>query len=370
MTHAAVSAPPATLVRYSPGVEQALPDEHDAVDALKVSFKKIMDTTSRDYGRAVRGVHAKGHALVHGTLTVVVDLPPALAQGLFAQPGRYPAVLRLSTVPGDILDDAVSSARGAALKISGVPGAPLPGATRGEQDFLMVNGPVFGAKTPAAFATNLKLLAATTDKAEGLKKAWSATLRALEAGLEALGGHSMLLTALGGAPETHPLGETYFTTTAFRFGDHIAKLSLRPVSPALTAHSGEIIKLHGRADALREEIGQVIGAQPARWDLCVQLCTDLEAMPVEDPTVEWDQAVSPYLTVATFEADAQVSWDAGSDAQEDALYFNPWNGLAAHQPLGAVNRARQDVYAYAQGYRADFNHCPIHGARTAQGIQG
>ncbi len=370
MTQATVSAPPTTLVRYSPEVENVSVDEAEAVDALKASFKTIMDTTSRDYGRAVRGVHAKGHALVHGTLTVAAGLPTALAQGLFAQAGRYPAVLRLSTVPGDILDDAVSSARGAALKISSVPGAPLPGATRGEQDFLMVNGPVFGAKTPGAFAKNLKLLAATTDRAEGLKKAWSATLRALEAGLEALGGHSMLLNALGGAPETHPLGETYFTTTAFRFGDYIAKLSLRPVSPALTAHSGEIIKLHGRADALREEIGTVIEQQLARWDLCVQLCADLDTMPVEDPTVEWDQAVSPYLTVATFEADPQVSWDAGSDAAEDALYFSPWNGLAAHQPLGAVNRARKDVYAYAQGYRANFNHCPIHGARTAQGIQG
>jgi catalase len=370
MSHSPVTTPPVDPVRYSPAVEQVSADEQVAVDALKASFKTIMDTTSRDYGRAVRGVHAKGHALVHGTLTVAYGLPPALAQGLFAQPGRYPAMLRLSTVPGDILDDAVSSARGAALKISGVTGAPLPGATRGEQDFLMVNGPVFGAKTPAAFAKNLKLLAATTDKAEGLKKAWSATLRTLEAGLEALGGHSMLLTALGGAPETHPLGETYFTTTAFRFGDYIAKLSLRPAAPALSARSGEIIKLHGRADALREEIGQVIAAERTRWDLCVQLCTDLEAMPVEDPTVEWDQAVSPYLTVATFEADPQVSWDTGSDAEEDAQYFSPWNGLAAHQPLGAVNRARQDVYAYGQGYRADFNHCPIQGARSAEGVQG
>ncbi len=54
----------------------------------------------------------------------------------------------------------------------------------------MANGPFFGVKKPEQFLQSLKLLATTTDKAEGLKKAWSQTMRALEGALEAVGGHS------------------------------------------------------------------------------------------------------------------------------------------------------------------------------------
>jgi catalase len=356
-------------IRYTAQVEQLQADEADAIAQLKQSFGAIMETTLNDYGHAVRGVHAKGHGIVTGTLTVLGGLPIELAQGLFARPGRHDAVLRFSTAPGDILDDAVSSSRGIGLKILGIAGERLAGSDDGEQDFLMVNGPVFGAPTPAKFAANLKLLAATTDKAEGLKKIWSATLRTIEGALEAAGGHSILISSLGGAPELHPLGETYFSQTAYRYGDYVAKFSLRPVSPALTEHTGDKVNVHDRPDALREDIGEVIIEQGGSWQLCVQLCTDLETMPVEDPTKLWDEKVSPFVPVATLEIAPQIAWTNGtSEAQEDRLSFSPWHGLAAHQPLGAINRARKAVYEYAAGFRADANHCPMHQIRQLEDL--
>ena len=360
---------PATPVRYDPALERPNADEAEAIKGLEDTFRTILDTTNKDYGHAVRGVHAKGHGIVRGTLTVLDGLPAELAQGLFAQGGSYEALLRFSTAPGDILEDSVSSPRGVALKVLGVPGARLPGSEDGDQDFVMVNGPVFGAPTPAAFLKNLKLLAATTDKGEGLKKAWSATLRFLEGALEAVGGKSALLTQLGGAPEVHPLGETYFSQSAFRYGDHMAKFSLKPVSRGLTERTGDKVTVHDRPDALREDIGEVMIEQGGTWQLCVQLCTDLEKMPVEDPTVEWDQKASPYVPVATVEVAPQTSWQDGvSQRQEDALSFSPWHGLAAHQPLGAVNRARRDVYEFSARYRSEANGCPMHQVRRLEDL--
>ena len=359
-------------VKFDPSVETPSDGEAAAIQSLKDSFRYIQDTTSKDYGRAVRGVHAKGHGIVKGVLKVAAGLPPQLAQGLFAQAGSHEAVMRFSTAPGDILDDAISGPRGVALKVLGVEGARLPGSEEdGDQDFLMVNGPVFGAATPKPFAKNLKLLAATTDKAEGLKKAWSATLQVLEGALEAVGGKSMLLSALGGAPETNPLGETYFTQTAYRYGDHIAKLSLVPVSPGLVAMTGDIVDTHGRPDALREEIGAVMVEQGGTWELRVQLCTDPEAMPVEDPTILWDEKLSPFVTVATFEAKPQATWHhATSEPTEDRLSFSPWHCLAAHQPLGAVNRARRETYQQSASFRAGFNRCPVHDVKTLDDLPG
>lgn len=350
---------------FTSDVEKPSDGEAEAIQSLKTTFKTILDVTSRHYGHAVRGVHAKAHGVISGRFTVGDDLPAELAQGLFAQPGTYDAVLRVSTAPGDILDDAVSAPRGVGLKVFGVEGERLPGPEDATQDFLMVNGPVFGAKTPTVFAKNLKLLAATTDKAEGLKKAWSATLRTLEGAIEAFGGSSVLISSLGGAPESHPLGNTYYSQAAFRFGAYIAKFSLVPVSQGMTEVSGETVSTYDRPDALRAVVNEVMVEQGGKWEFRVQLCTDLETMPVEDPTVRWDEDASPFRTVATFDAAPQLAWEHGSsDHAEDRLAFSPWHGLAAHRPLGAINRARKDTYDFSAHYRGEFNGCPMHAVRT------
>ncbi|MES2755073.1 MAG: catalase family protein [Pseudomonadota bacterium] len=356
---------PASPVRYDPSAEQPTPDEAEAIENLKASFRHILDTTSKDYGHAVRSVHAKGHGIVSGTFKVLDDLPPELAQGLFATPGEYEAIVRFSTAPGDILDDAVSSPRGVAVKVLAVPGERLGEPDGGEQDFVMVNGPVFGAATPADFAKNLKLLAATTDRVEGAKKALSATLQVVESALETVGLKSSLITQLGGAPEVHPLGETYFSQVAFRYGDYIAKFALVPVSLGLTERTGDIVNVSGRPDAIRENVCEVMIEQGGAWELRVQLCTDLDTMPVEDPTVEWDAQQSPFRPVATLSVAPQQAWTDGlSQAQEDRLSFSPWHGLVAHQPLGGINRARRENYEFSASYRADFNTCPVHDVRA------
>ena len=92
------------------------------------------------------------------------------------------------------------------------------------------------------------------------------------------------------------------------------------------------------------------------WKLRVQLCCDLEKQPVEDPTVEWKEDESPFQTVATIHVAAQDSWSAGRVTQvDDGMRFSVWTGLAAHQPLGDINRARKLPYEHSAAFRANFN---------------
>ncbi len=353
-------------VRYTSSVEKVESDEGETIRKLEEQFQQILETTSKDYGTAVRSVHAKAHGLMQGMLTVADGLPPELAQGLFARPGTYEAILRLSTNAGDILDDSISLPRGAALKVLGVEGERLP-SSEGEttQDFVMVNGEVFSAPDTKAFLKNLTLLSKTTDKAEGAKKALSAVLRGTEAVLEAFGGESATLQQLGGAKQLNPLGQNYYSQTAFRYGDHIAKIGLFPVSKPLTELADETVNASGRPDALRESINETMASQGGTWELRVQLCTDLDKMPVEDPTVTWDEDESPFRTVATLVMEPQASWTHGaSDLNDGFLAFNVWHGLAAHQPLGGINRARNEPYRKSAQFRSGFNRCPMHEPRT------
>ena len=104
-------------IRYSADVEDIQPGEAEIIQDLNETFDTILDTTAKDYGHAVRSVHAKAHAILEGSMTVAGDLPPELAQGLFARPGQHKVFLRVSTNAGDILQDAISLPRGLALKV-------------------------------------------------------------------------------------------------------------------------------------------------------------------------------------------------------------------------------------------------------------
>lgn len=356
-------------IRYSAAVETPEPDEAETGRELVETLRKISEITWKDSGHAIRSVHAKAHGLLNAELVVSDGLPPTLAQGLFAQPGRYPVLMRFSTIPGDILADSVSVPRGLGIKIVGVEGERLPGS-EGDvtQDFLMVNGPAFAAPTAKAFLGNLKLLAATTDKAEGLKKIISAALRGLESVVEAVGGESGTLKALGGHPETHILGETFYSQAPLRYGDYVAKISLAPLSPALVELTDAPLDLSGKPDGLREAVGAFFRAQTAVWELRVQLCTDLEAMPVEDSSKLWPEDQSPYVTVGTITAAPQDSWSvANVKAIDDGMSFSPWHGIAAHRPLGSIMRVRRDAYRSSADFRGQHNGCPMHEPRGHTG---
>ena len=359
-----MSSPLATTVaplRYQPSFEHVEPDEAQTLADINEQMHKIQEKTYADGGRPIRSVHAKSHGLLVGELRIPAGLAPELAQGLFARPGSLPVVIRLSTTPGDILPDDVSTPRAMSIKIIGVEGERLPGS-EGDvtQDFVLVNGPAFNKPTAKAFAGNLKLLAATTDKAEGSKQVLSAALRGLEKVVEAVGGKSATLTALGGHPATNPLGETYFSQVPVLFGEYFGKICVRPVSPSLKALYKEPVELHDRPDGLRDAVAAYFEEQGGEWELCVQLCTDIDKMPVEDASVAWDETLSPYVPVARIVAGAQASWsDAKAQASDQRLAFSPWHGVAAHRPLGGVMRVRKGAYEAAQAFRAAKNQRPL-----------
>jgi hypothetical protein len=73
--------------------------------------------------------------------------------------------------------------------------------------------------------------------------------------------------------------------------------------------------------------------------LRVQLCINLEEMPVEDASNAWDEAKSAYVTVARLNVPEQESWsETLRQAVDDGMAFSPWNGLAA-QPTARFDYA-------------------------------
>lgn len=350
-----------TPLRFQPGFEMLEDGETETGQAIADTLHSINETTFKDYGHAVRSVHAKSHGLLRGRLTVREDLLPIFAQGVFAGPGSYDVVMRFSTNPGDILDDSISVPRGLALKIIGVAGDRLPGS-EGEvtQDFVMADAPSFQAPTAAKFLGSLKPLAATTDAGQGFKKVLSAALRGAETLVEALGGESAKLKGLGGHAQTNILGATFYSQVPVLYGSFIAKVSVAPASPSLTALEDQAVETSGRPNALRDTVQSFFAAQGAEWDIRVQLCTDLERMPIEDASVRWSEELSPYVTVGRIVMPSQSSWDDAKQREiDDGMAFSPWHGIAEHRPLGSIMRTRKASYEMSAKFRASHNGCPM-----------
>ena len=356
---------PTDPVRFDPSMERVGPNEAETLAGLIEALRSISETTFAHSGHAIRAVHAKSHGVLRGKVAILPGLPPYFAQGLFAKPGEYNMAMRFSTLPGDILDDGVSTPRGLAIKVIGVDGSRLPGSENDTtQDFVLVNGPAFAAPTAEAFLGSLKTLAKTTDKAAGLKKALSAVTRTAESVLEAFGTKSPTLLTMGGQPETSILGETFYSQAPILYGDYIAKIAVAPVSLRLTALTGQKLDMSGKPNALRQSVEEYFDLNDGEWEIRVQLCTDLETMPVEDASVVWPEDKSPYVTVARITVPSQNSWSAeGIAAIDEGMAFSPWHGLAAHRPLGSVMRARNNTYTGSADFRATHNGCPIHEPR-------
>lgn len=261
-----MSLQPVRPLPFDPAFEVIPNDEPETTAELVRTMRSISETTWHDDGRAVRSVHAKSHGLVVGELLVPGNLPPPYAQGVFAREAAIPVVMRFSTNPGDVLDDKVSTPRGLAIKLIGVEGERLPDSENDlTQDFVMINTPAFTAATPKAFLASLKLLAKTTDKAPRAKEVLSSVLRGTEALVEKLGGESGMLRSLGGHPETHILGETFYTAAPLLYGPYFAKLSVAPVCAPLTALTNAPVDLNDKPNGLRDAVCAFFAAHGGEW---------------------------------------------------------------------------------------------------------
>ncbi|MBB3693608.1 catalase family protein [Sphingomonas sp. BK580] len=353
-------------VRYRDDLEAIPDDEADTIQALEKVFRGIVDKTHADLGHAYRGVHAKPHALLEGRLEVRPDLDIGLAQGIF-RPGRiYPAVIRMSAIPGDPISDRVSLPRGLSIKVLGVEGVRLPGSEEHvSQDFLLVTGATFSDPTLAGFLRSMRLLAGTTDRAEPAKIALSTIVQPIEGALESVNLPSGLLQTFGGYCRTNPIGERYYSQGAIRFGDYVGKIDLVPHSPNFRALTDQPLPPSKDHDAIRDELLAIFAEEGGSWELRVQLCRDLDRNPVEDASVVWPEVGNPYLPLAVLTVPPQRSWSPERQTElNERTAFSPWQGITEHRPLGAAMRARRRVYRAIQDHRSILNGCPIREPHT------
>jgi hypothetical protein len=348
-------------LRYSEDLESRRADEDELIDKMIKVLHSNNEWAFKKYHHGIRDAHAKSHGILGGELTVYPDLPDELRQGLFASPATYPVIARLSTTAGAIRSDQIRGVHGLGIKVLGVHGPrTLPDDTATTQDFVLVTHREFPfADVHAYYVKGMPfawLLARLPDPAlKVITDALAGTGRVL-----GLVGLSLPMTlAVFTPPNTQILGDVFYSSAPLRYGDYVAKLCVVPLSNSVTSLQDQPVPRAAGSDAYRDEVVEFFRHNSAEYELRVQLCTDAKTMPIEDASVEWPESASPYVAVAKITYPVQDAYSPERQVfGDDVLSFNSWRALAAHRPLGSINRLKLKVYEASSNFRHQKNHMP------------
>jgi hypothetical protein len=347
--------------------EEMIPvGEPAAIAKVVAASEALLDRDAKPIVR--RGQHPKQHGCVRAEFRVEHGLPTACRVGLFAEEGKvYPCYIRFSN--GRQQDDRQGDAHGMAIKLMGVPGRKVLDEEANEEthDFVLVDNPVFFLPN----AIDYGQFSDATEKSRG--KVPSLTNRALgflPGQLRELGtiillyffprrlGQLTRLIHFASKKPGNPLGTRYWSTTPYEFGPGQAvKYSATPESIVAGPPASSASALS--ADFLREAMAAVLNVREARFSFAVQFQTDAATMPIEDPTVDWDETKSRFLTVATIAIAPQEFHTPDRMTFGENLSFTPWHALPEHRPLGGINRTRKAVYSALSKLRHKLNNVPM-----------
>jgi hypothetical protein len=359
-----------SFVRYSPELEQADPTFDKALGTALDDIKRYISHPLPTAGgvRAVRDAHAKGYGLARAELQILDGLPAEYAQGIYAHPGRHEAMVRFSNGSHQTFADAqLLFVTGIGVKFFDIEGPTLLEDEPNSRtfDYALINHPVFFVNSIEHY-TYIHELILNAPEPQADETPSQARLRLHQFLYGFLTGKGQLppeewgwdeLGAFISLQDVQPVNlllSTYWTTGAVRHGDYVAKVRIGPTPTAAAHVQRRMLDPTSGPDMFRD--GLVAELRERQLDIQVQLCVDLERMPVENLTVRWPETLSPFVTVAKLRLQQQ---DIGGDdnfEMMDRTSMTPWRVTEEHRPLGNIQRARKEVYRQSSIQRHQMNH--------------
>jgi hypothetical protein len=319
--------------------EYLQPNEAELTAKLVAHLKKVIEKIYLT-GLTYRDTHSKGHYVVKGEFTVESNLPEELRVGLFKEPRTYPCWMRFANLSRTPQKDIKGDVRSISLKLMGVEGQMLwqndPEAKT--LDFIMMGTPKFLAPDlPQFYDMELALYKG------GPSTAWFFITHP-----------HIFWTIISSFKKCANLLEVpYFSQTAYRFGERAIQYHMTPHQPATSK-----VPRDAPHNFLRQRLQEQLATSEASFDFEVQFQTDAKKMPIEKPSVPWDSKLSPYRKVATVKIPVQALGTPEQVAFTENISFNPWRTLPEHKPMGAINRARKEVYPAISQFRRQRNAVP------------
>jgi Catalase len=329
------------------GQERIPPNEAEAIKKIVSTVEEVVNAAySAGQRPAMRDAHAKGHGCVKASFTVIADLSEPLRRGIFAKPVSFPAWIRFSNGNGAPRDDHSGDGRGMAIKVMGVDGPKiLPGEMDAKtQDFVMINYPVFFVRNAADYVVFTELSKANKANEFFQKHPHEGEIS----------------RATAAQTVGHVFEQRYFSMTPYMLGSRYIKFSAIPItcSTGTPIKTSSTVPPAGKPNYLRSGMVDWLNEKDACFNLAVQPQTDAATMPIEDPTLLWDERKAPFINVATIRIPKQTFDSPAEQAFCEDLSFTPWHSLVENRPVGGINRIRKVLYEEISNLRHRLNQAP------------
>lgn len=282
-----------------------------------------------------RGAHAKSHACVKAYFTVQQNLVPNLQHGVFIPGQQYKSWIRFSNgSPNADKHDGQKDSRGMAVKL-----LQVDEGNASIQSFLMHNSPAFFSRD----IEDYNQLVESEDKLRYFVQGanpFNWRIRQLKHAIDTL------------APAAYsPLWDQYFSNTAYKLGPHNIKFRAIACTGAIQSPAVD----ESDPNFLRNRIVSELAMSEACFNFQIQQQDTEQYMPIEDPSVLWKETEAPFQTIATITIPAQQFNNEQQRQSCENMTFSPWQTLAAHKPIGELNRIRKLVYTASAAYRHQQN---------------
>jgi hypothetical protein len=301
-----------------------------------------------------RGTHAKGVCAraIFEVLDVGAIYDDALAarlgRGLFARPGRYPAVVRFANAESRVVTDAKPDVRAFSFAVELPPGED---GTPGRVDFSLNAATTFPINDIHQFAVFMRVIAAPTP-GKALRAFLAMPWR------DKLGVLGVIVRGVGQKKRARVGWQQmrYWSCVPFMHGaDEVVKYSATPAED----NPGQ--PLNGGPSMLRDELWRHLteDSRMASWDFGIQFL-DTERMRyrgrtrpaefwVENAKIEWNEEQAPFHVVARITLLPASQLSAAETQQEyiDVVEHR----MAGSDPIGSINRGRWQAESSSRARR-------------------
>jgi len=329
-------------------------EKSDIEEITERSLLMQSNAATKQHRSLCRGTHASGVCVraQFEVYDVTAGRTPQqaarLAKGIFAKPGKYPAVVRFANADSNINSDLKPDVRSLSFSVDL---AQMADERYPRQDFSMQNASTLPINDSPAFVATIKVLTASNPLAGLWSLPFKDKLRVVR---------TLALAEHQARQKIRPYQQLrYWSTVPFRHGpDDVVKFSAVP-SPDNPARPLQKNNPKGLQDELVRHVRE--DGQMSWFDFAVQFLdtgkmtywgkTRDASFWTENASVDWSEAEAPFHVVArlTLRKDSQLSPEVS-----DATYFDvTGNSTPDSRPVGSINRARCPAEVASRRARAD-----------------
>lgn len=323
-------------LRYNKNFEKLSYEEKQLFEETKKSIADFVEysSTISDVNYATRNAHAKTYAVLNGTFIISKDIPNDLKHVFDSD--QYEITARLSNAHPKINKNRKDiPAYGFAIKIKDDSGRTI-------SNYPLVNFPLFPVNSVSVF---LKLF---TSLNRFFVKKWSNLFPLLKQIYKIIP-YTLNPSFLKNVwkfilnKNNFILSFDFHSVGVYRFDDKMIKIKVSPK---------HVQKNFGRNQSVKEAVETFCGTHDFAANVYIQFCYDLKDQPINKLNVEWRN--SPFIKIGEIKIDKNSLLNP-KGCENELLSFNPFDSAEIFQPVGKIQKLRDEAYKVSLQTRKKIN---------------